>query len=125
MQYPNSDMPEDTHYDRPIRLALRELLMGSGKSRSRIAEELSRRLGRFVTENVLTNWASDSKGAYRMPADVVAALADDGLLRSLMSPEQLSKFDLGEWALEHLKLEGNPPAKAGADKAGASRRKRV
>lgn len=73
-----------------------------------MADQLSHQLGRSVTENVLTNWASDSKEGYRIPADAVAALADDGLLRSLMSLEQAFKFDLGEWGLGHLRLEGKP-----------------
>lgn len=111
-------MPGINDYDHLIRLALRELLRICGKSRAQVAEELSQRLGRNVTENVLTNWASDSKLGYRVPADVVAAFASDGLLRALMSPEQIAAFELGMWDMKHLKREGKPPARPGQRRKG-------
>lgn len=98
-------MSEKADYDRPIRRALRELLRISEKSRAQIADELSQKLGRHISEPILTNWASDSKRTYRIPGDVIAALADDALLRSLMSPEQLAKFELGEWGMKHLEVK--------------------
>jgi hypothetical protein len=99
-QYQDWDMPKN-EYDLRIRLALRELLMSRPGSRAQVADELTHRLGRNISESTLTNWASDSKQGYRVPADVVAAFCDDRLLQSLMSDKQLAKFELGEWDLKH------------------------
>src|SRR5690348_15664475 len=91
------------HGDKEIRELLRRALRASPKSRSVIAEELGKRIGRSVSVESLNKWASESEGERRLPADCVLPLCeilgDDSIQRMLLSERLQRCLRLGEWLL--------------------------
>lgn len=86
--------------------ALNDALKHARKSRSEIADALSERLTWRVSVHILNNWASDSKAAFRLPAEVIPPLNEilghNLLLRALMNQRELITFGLGERDLKRL-----------------------
>jgi hypothetical protein len=102
-------------FDALLRGTLRRLLRLSTKGRPNIADELSNRLGRRVSEHTLAKWSGDGSTEWRIPADAIPALSeilhDDTLQRQLLSEKLKEALEVGEWAidsrwiLEQVKIE--------------------
>lgn len=70
-----------------IRGVLVEAIRNSGKSRPQIADEMTRLVGREITERALNAYTAESKEDHRWPAELTRAFCcatgDDRLLRVL------------------------------------------
>lgn len=98
------DSTHGHNLDSLLRSTLRRLLRFSTKSRSDIAQELGKRLGRNVSVHMLHKWAAEGNTCWRIPADAIPALSeilhDDTLQRQLLSKEIKAALEVGEWAIE-------------------------
>ena len=63
----------DSKIARVLARALRDA-KDDGKSRAEIAADMSRQLGRTISEDVINKWASEASGAHRIPLDAFIAL---------------------------------------------------
>lgn len=98
------DIPQRHNLDALLRDCLRRGLRSSFKSRLQICDELSIRLDRKISSNMLDNWTSESKQAWRLPADCIPVLceilADDSLALTIV-PSHLQKYiTVGKWLMD-------------------------
>jgi len=97
------DITHRQDLDGLLRDTLRRLLRLSTMSRSNIADELGKRLGRRVSVHMVAKWSADGSTEWRIPADAIPALSEilhhDALQRQLLSEKMKEALELGEWVI--------------------------
>jgi hypothetical protein len=98
------------HPETAARALLRSASKGSGKSRSQIAEEMSKTLDRRITRSMIDDFTAESKSPVRFPAAWVptwcCVVGDDRLQRSLLDRRLRNLLELGEHTIEANRLRG-------------------
>jgi hypothetical protein len=102
-----------------IRGLLVEAIRNSDKSRAQIADEMTRLVGRDVTERMLNAYTAESKEEHRWPAELTrsfcSATGDDRLLRVLAEAAGLRVINASESRL--LELGRNHLQRSRAERA--------
>ena len=121
--------PRRHDLDALLRDSLRRAIRFSSKSRQQICDELSIRLGRKISSNMLDNWTGESKRAWRLPADCVPVLCEildnDTMQRQLLSESLKEAVEVGEWAINSWWILECVKVKAGKSMARELRRKQI
>jgi hypothetical protein len=98
-----SDTIQRDPLDLPFRELLSEALRESGKTRERIASELSHRVGRTITASILNDYTARTKEAYKFPAAWMGAILEitgsEKLRRFLLTPQIQALLSLAECEL--------------------------
>jgi hypothetical protein len=110
-----------------IRGVLVEAIRHSSKSRPQIADEMTRLVGREITERALNAYTAESKEDHRWPAELTrafcSATGDDRLLRVLSEAAGLRVINDAESHL--LELGRNYLGRARAERAIAALEQRL
>jgi hypothetical protein len=89
--------------DALLRKLLKSAIRLSSKSRQTICDELSIRLGRKISKNMLNKWTGENNQEWRLPAEYVPVLCeildDDTMQRQLLSESLNRALQVGEWVL--------------------------
>ena len=101
-----------------LRQSLKCAMLSGHINEEKLAEELSRRLGRTVKPALVSAWKAETKHRWRLPADLVPIiceiLKDDSIQRLLLSEKLKQSLDLGESVPRVVSLlRGVLPKRAG------------